>query len=592
MVVDAPTEPVADVTPASFEFVVSEDGADSDTLFIANIGGGELTWAVDTAEPEAVGYRYDLVEGAEADIALPQGASRAAGTQAPGQAPARVAGGLQPHAIAGDFDEGFEDVDLLPGAGWVLQNNSDPLGASGWFQGNDEVFAAHDGPDDAYIAANFANVDGAGTISNWLLTPEFELHDGTEIRFWTREPAESDWADRLQVRLSTSGASDDVGSSASDVGDFTELLLEINESQTVGAYPNAWTEYTITLGDSHDGHTGRVAFRYFVEDGGASGSAGDYIGIDSFSVTQPEGPSPGSCQDPATIDWLAATPDTGSTSAGESSEVAVMVDADGLAEGEYGALLCVTTNDPDSALVEVPVSMTVDNDPFMQPIADVTPESFSFTLESGDTGSDDLSFGNIGLETLDWDLFTPRSATRSDLLFESGPLINAPGQGPGGTDLSLLESVTLGMNTLGAGVQQSAGNRMADEFEVVGEWDIDSFTFYVYQSFVGPPSTITSVVLQIWDGPPNAGGTVIYGDTTTNVMESTEWVNAYRVSETGVAEDRPIMEVVADVSGLNLSEGTYWVDVSFDGTSTSGPVAAADRDSGRRHHRQRAAVPG
>ena len=354
-----PTEPVADVTPASFEFVVSEDGADSDTLFIANIGGGELTWAVDTAEPEAVGYRYDLVEGAEADIALPQGASRAAGTQAPGQAPARVAGGLQPHAIAGDFDEGFEDVDLLPGAGWVLQNNSDPLGASGWFQGNDEVFAAHDGPDDAYIAANFANVDGAGTISNWLLTPEFELHDGTEIRFWTREPAESDWADRLQVRLSTSGASDDVGSSASDVGDFTELLLEINESQTVGAYPNAWTEYTITLGDSHDGHTGRVAFRYFVEDGGASGSAGDYIGIDSFSVTQPEGPSPGSCQDPATIDWLAATPDTGSTSAGESSEVAVMVDADGLAEGEYGALLCVTTNDPDSALVEVPVSMTV-----------------------------------------------------------------------------------------------------------------------------------------------------------------------------------------------------------------------------------------
>jgi serine protease AprX len=584
LTVDAvqPTEPVADITPLMFEFLVPEDGADSDTLFISNVGGGELSWVVDTAEPERTAYRYaldqvfdtgtaEVVVREAPDFELPQGFDRASGIEPEGQAPWRVAGAVQERAITDDFDEGFEDITLLPGAGWVLQNNSDPLGTTSWMQAG-TPFTAHEGPADSFIAANFNNAAGSGTISNWLLTPEFEFNDGTEITFWTRTTEQfQDFNDRLQVRLSTAGASDDVGTGATDVGDFTELLLEINPDLEPNVYPEEWTQFTIMLDDSHEGLTGRVAFRYYVTDGGPSGNNSDFIGIDTFSVTQPEGDPPGGCEDPGTIGWLTAAPGSGTTSGGDTSEVTVMVDADGLAEGSYDALLCVSTNDPDAELVEIPVSMTVDNAPFMNPIADVTPESFSFTVETGGADGDDLSIGNIGLDTLDWDLFTPRSATRSDLLFESGPLINAPGQGPGGTDLSLLESVTLGMNTLGAGVQQSAGNRMADEFEVVGEWDIDSFTFYVYQSFVGPPSTITSVVLQIWDGPPNAGGTVIYGDTTTNVMESTEWVNAYRVSETGTAEDRPIMEVVADVSGLNLSAGTYWVDVSFAGTSTSGP---------------------
>ena len=40
------------------------------------------------------------------------------------------------------FSEGFTDITLLPGMGWFLQNNSQPIGLTGWFQGNTTVFSA------------------------------------------------------------------------------------------------------------------------------------------------------------------------------------------------------------------------------------------------------------------------------------------------------------------------------------------------------------------------------------------------------------------------------------------------------------------
>ena len=53
--------------------------------------------------------------------------------------------------------------------------------------------------------------------------------------------------DRLQVRISTNGASTNVGSTATGVGDFTTLLLDINLNYTTNGYPNVWTQFTVTL---------------------------------------------------------------------------------------------------------------------------------------------------------------------------------------------------------------------------------------------------------------------------------------------------------------------------------------------------------
>ena len=90
---------------------------------------------------------------------------------------------------------------------------------SGWFQGNSAVFAAFDGAPEAYIAANYYNGGALATISDWLLTPEVVLQDGSTLTFYTRTVQASGplampsgvcpgnpFPDRLQVRMSTNGA--------------------------------------------------------------------------------------------------------------------------------------------------------------------------------------------------------------------------------------------------------------------------------------------------------------------------------------------------------------------------------------------------
>ena len=94
--------------------------------------------------------------------------------------------------------------------------------------------------------------------------------------------------------MSTNGASTNVGSTATSVGDFTTLLLNINPNYTTNGYPNVWTQFTVTLsGLPPAGATGRLAFRYFVENAGFSGANSDYIGIDRAVYNGPCGsPTP------------------------------------------------------------------------------------------------------------------------------------------------------------------------------------------------------------------------------------------------------------------------------------------------------------
>lgn len=186
-------------------------------------------------------------------------------------------------AIIAPFAEGFDDVTTLPGAGWSQQNLSSPLGTSNWFQGNDTVFPAQAGAATAYIGANFNNTGDVGTISNWLLTPEVALKNGDQFKFWTRKPTvTTDFPDRLEVRLSTAGASTNVGATATSVGDFTTVLLTINPTLVTGVYPQVWTQFTVTVSGLGAATTGRLGFRYFVTNAGLNGSNSDFIGIDTF----------------------------------------------------------------------------------------------------------------------------------------------------------------------------------------------------------------------------------------------------------------------------------------------------------------------
>lgn len=189
------------------------------------------------------------------------------------------------------FNEGFDDITLLPGMGWAFINNSNPLGLTNWFQGNTEAFIAHAGANNSYIGANYQNTSGVGTISNWLITPEIVMNDGDVVKFWSRSIGQQYFPDNLQFRLSTNGASTNVGTLATDVGDFTTLLLEINPGLNFNVYPEVWTEYSVTLSGLGNNVAGRLAFRYFVTNAGISGDNSNYIGIDSFSYEAAENPA-------------------------------------------------------------------------------------------------------------------------------------------------------------------------------------------------------------------------------------------------------------------------------------------------------------
>ena len=155
------------------------------------------------------------------------------------------------------------------------------------------------------------------------------------------------------------------------------------------------------------------------------------------------------------------------------------------------------------------------------------------------------------------------------LLFENGPIVTDPGGGPGGADYSLLENPPF--TVWGYAVYNSGGYRLADDFEITGTaWDIDSIIVYGYQTNSPTTSSFTGFYIQIWDGDPSAGGTVIWGDLTTNVLDDTYWSNCYRGSDLTNSQ-RPVMRIVTYVSGLTLDPSTYWIDYTLEGSLSSGP---------------------
>lgn len=198
---------------------------------------------------------------------------------------------------AQSFSEGFNDITVLTGLDWVLENQSELLGPQSWNQGDTMQFTAQAGPGNSYISANFNSAgNGAGPdrISNWLISPARTFNNGDQISFYTRTISPVQFADRLQVRLNKNNSGTNNGTSSTDVGDFNTLLTDINPlylTSGVGSYPTTWTQFTLTLSGLGGPTPGRFAFRYFVENGGPGGARSNYIGIDSVTYTQV--PEPG-----------------------------------------------------------------------------------------------------------------------------------------------------------------------------------------------------------------------------------------------------------------------------------------------------------
>ena len=154
-------------------------------------------------------------------------------------------------------------------------------------------------------------------------------------------------------------------------------------------------------------------------------------------------------------------------------------------------------------------------------------------------------------------------------LYSNGPLITHIGSGPGGADYSLLEYPN---TTLGFGHAISTGYMIADNVVInATSWTIDSIAFFSYQTGSTTSSTITGYHVMILDGAPGDTSTnVVWGDTITNVISTTEWTGIYRGSDT-TNSDRPVMISYCNTNGLILGGGEYWIVWRCAGSLTSGP---------------------
>lgn len=164
-------------------------------------------------------------------------------------------------AQADTYTQGFDD---LASSGWLLSNISAPVGGN-WFQGAPEIFAAQAGAESSYVAANYLSaLNGSGSISNWLISPELTLGGASSLSFYARTDDLAGFADTLKVYFNA-------GSDAT-AASFTNLLSMVTLST------GAWTQYTIALPNAA---TGRIAFEYAV----SSADMANMAAIDSVSVT-------------------------------------------------------------------------------------------------------------------------------------------------------------------------------------------------------------------------------------------------------------------------------------------------------------------
>jgi hypothetical protein len=71
-------------------------------------------------------------------------------------------------------------------------------------------------------------------------------------------------------------------------------------------------------------------------------------------------PPPGPCSNLSDIPWVSVNPASGVTAVAQQNEIDIVFDSTGWATGSYTGTLCISSNDPDTPLVTVPVTMTVD----------------------------------------------------------------------------------------------------------------------------------------------------------------------------------------------------------------------------------------
>ena len=129
--------------------------------------------------------------------------------------------------------------------------------------------------------------------------------------------------------------------------------------------------------------------------------------------------------------------------------------------------------------------------------------------------------------------------------------------------------IRTGGTLFGAGAQGNIPNLVADDFAVAGPgWNVQSLSFFSYQSFAASAYTFTGLNWSIVSGDVTSGTVVASGSgAPTN-----GGLQGYRVTSTTLTNtDRAIFRLDVDVTDFNLAAGNYWLRWGITGSLASGP---------------------
>ena len=152
--------------------------------------------------------------------------------------------------------------------------------------------------------------------------------------------------------------------------------------------------------------------------------------------------------------------------------------------------------------------------------------------------------------------------------------VTDPGAMANGADASWTKG---SQTTWGPNCNNGSSYKLGDDFTLDAATTISEIEVYGYQTGSTTTSTFTGLYAQIYNGAPNAGGTVVWGDETTNIMTATSFTNCYRGTDNDASgTTRPIMAITASGLNISLEAGTYYLVWSLTGSASSGPWAAPE----------------
>ena len=436
------------------------------------------------------------------------------------------------------YSEGFEGTTgtALPtgwttaGGTWVTLSNADywsePVGHCG-------------DPFDPHSGTRMMGREWYNSGNYWVFSNSFSLAAGEvyEVTFWFSAPGWPDFneSDNFEVKI---------GQTAS-AGGMTNLIYERLNNNTA-PYPYDWTKATGTFTPTtagtyylgiHDLNPAQTGLWILIDDIEVSGGG---TGGDTYTITTEVSPA-----------------GAGSVTGGGTYPEGATVTLTAIANTGYDFQKW-NTESTANPLVFTATENATYTAYFVAAGACDPPTNLEVAYEP-----------DCSMATLTWDA---ASKGRAGVIHDNGPFITHPGQGAGGLDVAAFG--TSGETLYGSNAGHANGFAMADDFILSTPVEIETIEFYTYQTGSGTTTNpITAIYVEILDGPPNAGGTVVWGDETTNRLVSSVFSNAYRVSSTLTDTQRPLWKVTAAVE-VALDPGTYWLLISYTGNAAyTGPWA-------------------